>query len=59
MNNNTASSPASRSMASVVLQQRKPPVLPVAQSRQPIRVLQTGHAPAQLSLFLRPRTAAR
>ena len=35
------------------LPQRKAPVLPIVQ-RQPLSVLQTGRAPAQLSLFLRP-----
>lgn len=44
--------------ASSVLPQRKAPVLQQPQ-RQPFRVLQTGRAPAQLSLFLRPGTSPR
>jgi hypothetical protein len=39
--------------AAATLPQRKAPILPVVQ-RQPLSVLQTGRAPAQLSLFLRP-----
>jgi hypothetical protein len=40
--------------ATSVLPQRKAPVLQAAPQRLPFRVLQTAHAPAQLSLFLRP-----
>jgi len=49
-----ASSPSTRqgAAAAAVLPQRKAPVL--QPQRQPFRVLQTGRAPAQLSLFLRP-----
>ena len=39
------------------LPQRKAPALPSAE-RLPFRVLQTSHAPAQLSLFLRPGLSA-
>jgi len=35
---------------------RRAPAVTEAQ-RQPFRVLQTSHAPAQLSLFLRPASA--
>jgi hypothetical protein len=38
-----------------VLPQRREPVLPALQ-HQPLRVLQSGRPPAQLSLFLRPGT---
>jgi|GEM_PF-3536758 hypothetical protein len=51
-------SPKPRAAASTVLPQRKAPVLQVA-PRLPFRVLQTGHAPAQLSLFLRPGNGSR
>jgi hypothetical protein len=44
--------------ASTVLPQPKAAVLKMPQ-RQPFRVLQTAHAPAQLSLFLRPGSAPR
>jgi hypothetical protein len=50
---NTTNAPRTRAAASAVLPQRKPAALPTAE-RQPFRVLQSGHAPAQLSLFLRP-----
>lgn len=45
-----------RAAASPVLPQRKATVLKQPE-RQPFRVLQTAHAPAQLSLFLRPSLA--
>ena len=45
-----------RAAASSVLPQRKATVLKQTE-RQPFRVLQTAHAPAQLSLFLRPSLA--
>ena len=38
--------------------QRPAPVLPEAH-RPPVRVLQNGRAPAQLSLFLRPSAPKR
>jgi hypothetical protein len=47
-----------RASASAVLAQRKAPVLQVA-PRQPFRVLQTGRAPAQLSLFLQADISLR
>ena len=50
MTMNTSNSP--RTMAKPVLPQRKAAPLPSVQ-RQPFQVLQTGRAPAQLSLFLR------
>ena len=43
-----------RVAATPVLPQRKAPVLQATSQRLPFRVLQTAHAPAQLSLFLRP-----
>lgn len=43
-----------RAAATSVLPQRKAPVLQATPQRLPFRVLQTAHAPAQLSLFLRP-----
>lgn len=52
----TAASARPRAAASSVLPQRKAPTLQQPQ-RQPFRVLQTAHAPAQLSLFLRPNLA--
>ena len=55
---NSTLTPRSRAMASAVLPQRKSPVPPAAE-RQPFRVLQSGHAPAQLSLFLRPGIMSR
>ena len=55
---NTTASPRSGTMASTVLPQRKAPVARVMQG-QPLRVLQTGHPPAQLSLFLRPGSGRR
>jgi hypothetical protein len=39
--------------SSRVLPQRRDPVLQPAAPRQPVRVLQTSRAPAQLSLWLR------
>jgi hypothetical protein len=52
--------PTSRfgALAGSTLPQRKSPLAPVAQ-HQPFRVLQSGHAPAQLSLFLRPGLTPR
>ncbi len=44
--------------ARTVLPPPRPPVL-LAAPRQPFQVLQTGRAPAQLSLFLRPALYAR
>jgi hypothetical protein len=54
---NTAA-PRAGARAKSVLPQRKAPVLQTAQ-RQPFSVLQTGRAPAQLSLFLRPNINMR
>jgi hypothetical protein len=54
---NNTPTPRTRAMASAVLPQRKAP--PPASERQPFRVLQTSHAPAQLSLFLRPGIMSR
>jgi hypothetical protein len=45
-------------LAAATQPQRKSPAAPVAQ-HQPFRVLQSGHAPAQLSLFLRPELTRR
>lgn len=53
MNTTVSSSSGPGAAASAVLPQRKAPVLQTPQ-RLPFRVLQTRHAPAQLSLFLRP-----
>jgi hypothetical protein len=44
--------------AKAVLPQRKAPLMQASQ-RQPLSVLQTGRAPAQLSLFLRPNINMR
>ena len=44
--------------ARTVLPPTRPPVL-LAAPRQAFQVLQTGRAPAQLSLFLRPARYAR
>lgn len=49
-NNNPAISETLKKVTPVV--RRAPPVTEA--QRQPFRVLQTSHAPAQLSLFLRP-----
>ena len=58
MNTTTTTTPSARPRAaSSVLPQRKTTVLQQPQ-RQPFRVLQTAHAPAQLSLFLRPSLVA-
>ena len=54
--NSTA--PVARRETTRVLPERRTPALAQAQ-RQPFRVLQTAHAPAQLSLFLRPVAATR
>ena len=54
----TPNTPRPAAAASSVLPQRRP-TLPPPAPRQPFRVLQTGHAPAQLSLFLRPTLDAR
>lgn len=54
MNTTRPSMPA----RSAVLPQRQPVVRPAA-PRQPFQVLQSGRAPAQLSLFLRPALNAR
>ena len=53
-NNNPAISETLKKVTPVV--RRASPVTE-AQQRQPFRVLQTSHAPAQLSLFLRPANA--
>jgi hypothetical protein len=45
-------------LAAAALPKRKSPAAAVAQ-HQPLRVLQTGRAPAQLSLFLRPGVTSR
>ncbi len=55
MNGSTA--PVARRVVANVLPERRTPAVAPTQ-RQPFRVLQTAHAPAQLSLFLRP-TAKR
>ena len=47
-----------RASASTVLGKRREPVLATI-PRQPVRVLQTRNAPAQLSLFLRPAAMLR
>jgi hypothetical protein len=47
---------SSAGASSAAQPQRKAPVLP---DRLPVRVLQTGRAPAQLSLFLRPSSSIR
>ena len=52
----TTASARPRAAAGSVLPQRKATVLQQPQ-RQPFRVLQTAHAPAQLSLLLRPSLA--
>ena len=46
-----------RAMAAAAIPQRRP-AAPVA-PRQPVSVLQTGRAPAQLSLYLRPGVTSR
>lgn len=54
MNNNSSSqAPVARREVVKVLPTRRAPT-PAEAQRQPFRVLQTSHAPAQLSLFLRP-----
>ena len=61
MNTNSPHAPTFKrpiGAASLVLPQRKAPVMPVA-PRQPFRVLHTNRAPEQLSLFLRPTLGAR
>ena len=55
---NTSTAPVARREATRVLPERRAPALAQAQ-RQPFRVLQTAHAPAQLSLFLRPTAGKR
>ena len=45
--------PRAQTLKKVTSVARRVPAATEAQ-RQPFRVLQTGHAPAQLSLFLRP-----
>ncbi len=57
-NTSAAASTRPRAAASAVLPQRKAPILQVT-PRLPFRVLQTSHAPAQLSLFLRPGLSLR
>ena len=52
---NTSNAPTARGDLAKTLQVRRAPIVPQPQ-RQQSRVLQTGHAPAQLSLFLRPAT---
>ena len=47
-----------KARAAAVTPERKAPVPPVSQ-RLGLRVLQTGRAPAQMSLFLRPGSATR
>jgi hypothetical protein len=56
----TITAPAQRATVRAVsrLPQRTAPLL-VAQQRQPLSVLQSGRAPAQLSLFLRPNINLR
>ena len=51
MNSSTALV-ARREIAKVLPERRAP--VPAPAQRQPFRVVQTAHAPAQLSLFLRP-----
>ena len=55
---NSSAAPATRRDIAKALPERRAPALAQAQ-RQPFRVLQTAHAPAQLSLFLRPVAARR
>lgn len=57
MNTPATAAPSARPRAAApVLPQRKATVAKPPE-RQPFRVLQTAHAPAQLSLFLRPSLA--
>ena len=51
-----ANAPVARGDLAKSLRVHRAPVLPMP-ARQPMRVLQTSHAPAQLSLFLRPANA--
>ena len=53
MNNSSHNAPVARREVVKVLPARRAPT-PAEAQRQPFRVLQTSHAPAQLSLFLRP-----
>jgi hypothetical protein len=50
---NGSAAPVARRDIAKILPERRAPAIAQAQ-RQPFRVLQTAHAPAQLSLFLRP-----
>jgi len=52
-NSNSNHTPVARREVVKVLPTRRAPT-PAEAQRQPFRVLQTSHAPAQLSLFLRP-----
>ena len=52
-NNSSSQAPVARREVVKVLPTRRVPT-PAEAQRQPFRVLQTSHAPAQLSLFLRP-----
>lgn len=54
----TSAKPGPRAAVSSVLPQRKAPILQAA-PRLPFRILQTSHAPAQLSLFMRPGLGSR
>jgi hypothetical protein len=54
-----SSSPRPGAAANSVLPQRSKPSVLQTPARLPFRVLQTSHAPAQLSLFLRPSMNAR
>jgi hypothetical protein len=50
--------PRSATLKKVTSVVRRTPVATTAEAqRQPFRVLHTSHAPAQLSLFLRPASA--
>ena len=56
MNNSTKNAPVARREVTTVLPVRRAPSVVEAQ-RPSFRVLQSGRAPAQLSLFLRPANA--
>jgi hypothetical protein len=56
MNNSNNNAPVARREVATVLPVRRAPSVVEAQ-RPSFRVLQSGRAPAQLSLFLRPANA--
>ena len=49
--------PRNATLKKVTSVTRRTPVATAESQRQPFRVLHTSHAPAQLSLFLRPASA--